>query len=277
MTAGAIPLYHRVFTALRGRIANGTYPVGGQLPTESAFITEFGVGRQTVRAALQQLEQEGLIERFAGRGTFVAAQSATRNRWMLDSIEDLIDSSFAAKYAIVSAGFVPARGEARLQALFAVTTSARLFFVRALRSSEQGPYAYSRIHLPGAIGEKLPRELLPTRPLLLLAEAHAGAVAVRARQVTSCGPANRDAAALLEVPEQTPLLIMARTYFAADGSAIVHSLVQARADRYEQIVNVWRRGEHGRPAGERPDVATHDASASRGTATLNGRNRESQR
>ncbi len=255
MRAGPVPLYHRVFTALRARIASGTYPLGGQLPTESALITEFGVGRHTVRAALQQLEQEGLIERFAGRGTFVAAQSTTRNRWMLDSIEDLIDSSFAAQYAIVSAGFVPARGEARLQALFAVPASARLFFVRALRSSEAGPYAYSRIHLPGAIGEKLPRDLLPTRPLLLLAEAHAGAVAVHARQVTSCGPADRDSAALLEVPEHTALLVMARTYFAADGSAIVHSLVRARADRYEQIVNVWRRGEQGRSADERPGIA----------------------
>src|ERR1700674_5402582 len=97
MSAGPVPLYHRVFTALRGRIARGQYSVGSQLPTESAFITEFGVGRQTVRAALQQLEQEGLIERFAGRGTFVAAQS-TRNRWTLDSIEDLIDSSFTARY-----------------------------------------------------------------------------------------------------------------------------------------------------------------------------------
>src|ERR1700674_1253515 len=163
MSAGPVPLYHRVFTALRGRIARGQYSVGSQLPTESAFITEFGVGRQTVRAALQQLEQEGLIERFAGRGTFVAAQSAARNRWMLDSIEDLIDSSFAPKYAIVGASFVSARSEPRLQALFAVPAQARLFFVRALRSSEEGPYAYSRIHLPGAIGEKLPRDLLPTR------------------------------------------------------------------------------------------------------------------
>src|SRR5580704_12456218 len=131
MKAGPVPLYHRVFIALRGRIADGKYAVGSQLPTESALVTEFGVGRQTVRAALQQLDQEGLIERFAGRGTFVTAQSTSRNRWMLDSIEDLIDSSVASKYAIVSAGYIPARGEARLRALFAVTASARLLFVRA--------------------------------------------------------------------------------------------------------------------------------------------------
>lgn len=247
MDAGPVPLYHRVFTALRGRIGSGQYSVGGQLPTESALITEFNVGRHTVRTALQQLEQEGLIARFAGRGTFVTAtQSAARSRWTLDSIEDLIDSSFALKYEIVSCGTVGARTEPKLQQLFGLQAASKLFFVRALRSSEQGPYAYSCIHLPTAIGEKLPRELLPTRPLLLLAESHAGAVAVHARQVSTCAPANREAAKILGVPMHTPLLVMARTYFAEDGSAITHSLVHARTDRYEQVVNVWRRGESGR-------------------------------
>src|ERR1700722_11288332 len=163
MDVGPVPLYHRVFVALRGRIVGGEYPVGSQMPTENAFIAEFGVGRHTVRAALQQVEQEDLIERFAGRGTFVSAQSAARSRWTMDSIETLIDSSFAAKYTIVSAEYVPARGAQRLQTLFGVTAAARLFFVRALRSTEQGPYALSRIHLPGEIGKKLPREALPTR------------------------------------------------------------------------------------------------------------------
>ena len=247
MDAGPAPLYHRVSSTLRARIDCGQYPVGGQLPTESALITEFGVGRHTVRTALQQLEQEGLIARFAGRGTFVSAtQSGARSRWTLDSIEDLIDSSFAVKYEIVSAGLVAARTEPTLREVFGLEATSKLFFVRARRSSEQGPYAYSRIHLPAAIGEKLPRNLLPTRPLLLLAESHAGAVAVHARQVSSCAPANHEAATILDVPMHTPLLVMARTYFAEDGSAITHSLVHARTDRYEQVVNVWRRGEHGR-------------------------------
>ena len=247
MDAGPVPLYYRVFSALRARIDSGQYPVGGQLPTESALTAEFGVGRHTVRTALQQLEQEGLITRLAGRGTFVCAtQSAARSRWTLDSIEDLIDSSFAVKYEIVSAGLVSARTEPTLQELFSLKATSKLFFVRARRSSEQGPYAYSRIHLPAAIGEKLPRDLLPTRPLLLLAESHAGAVAVHARQVSTCAPANREAAKILDVPIHTPLLVMARSYFAEDGGAITHSLVHARTDRYEQVVNVWRRGEKGR-------------------------------
>jgi len=247
MNPGPTPLYHRLFTTLRDRIAAGTYAVGSQLPTESGFIAEFAVGRHTVRAALQQLEQEGLIERFAGRGTFVTAQSSTRNRWTLDTVNDLISVGLAAKkYALVSADFVPARSEPRLQALFGVAPSARLFFVRVLRSSDDGPYALSRVHMPGALGEKLPRDLVATKPLLPLAEAHAGVLAMRAQQVTTCAIANDEAAALLEVPVGTPLLVMARTYFGVDGNAFAHSLVHARSDRYEQVVNVWRGREHDR-------------------------------
>src|SRR5947209_20509292 len=52
---GPVPLYYQVLQVLRGRIASGQYPVGGQLPTDEALMREFGVSRHTVRSALQEL------------------------------------------------------------------------------------------------------------------------------------------------------------------------------------------------------------------------------
>lgn len=189
------------------------------------------------------LEREGLVQRFAGRGTFVQNRGAAQSRWTLDSIEDLIESSRARHYEILRAAMVPARSAPNLLTLFGVAAGERLFFVKALRSSEQGPYAYSRIHLPQALGEKLPRGLLHTRPLLLLAEDHAGAVAMECRQITSSAPAQAEAARLLQVPPGTSLLVMERTYFNDTGQPITHSLVQARPDRYEQVITFRRRSE----------------------------------
>ena len=243
MGSGTTPLYHRVFAALRARITAGEYPVGSQMPTEGALMEAFGAGRQTIRTAMDLLEREGLVQRFAGRGTFVQNRGGSQSRWTLDSIEDLIESSRARHYEILRAAMVPARSAPNLLTLFGVTASERLFFVKALRSSEQGPYAYSRIHLPRALGEKLPRGLLHTRPLLLLAEDHAGAVAMEARQITSSAPAQAEAARLLDVPLGTSLLVMERTYFDESGRPITHSLVQARPDRYEQIITFRRRSE----------------------------------
>lgn len=60
------PLYEGVAADLRSKIADGTYPPGSRLPTESELQERHGVSRQTVRNALNHLRAEGLV--ISGRG-----------------------------------------------------------------------------------------------------------------------------------------------------------------------------------------------------------------
>ncbi|MEI8267222.1 MAG: GntR family transcriptional regulator [Betaproteobacteria bacterium] len=62
-----ITKYHQVYLVLREQLQEGRFAQG--LPGELALTQQFGVGRVTVRRALEQLVQEGLIVREAGRGT----------------------------------------------------------------------------------------------------------------------------------------------------------------------------------------------------------------
>jgi GntR family transcriptional regulator len=68
-----LPKRDAIAAELRGEIADGTYPPGSRLPTEAQLIDTYGVARGTVRDALQQLEDAGLVERRVGTqgGTFV--------------------------------------------------------------------------------------------------------------------------------------------------------------------------------------------------------------
>src|ERR1700687_3544917 len=75
--AGVEPSKTRqVYLVLRDRIAGGRLDGGGSLPAEQALAAEYGVSRVTIRRALAELEQEGLISRRRGAGTFVLGAGA---------------------------------------------------------------------------------------------------------------------------------------------------------------------------------------------------------
>ncbi len=73
-THSPIPLYHQIYLDLRRMIQEGIIPAGGMLPPEMEISEAYNVGRQTVRQAIARLVDDDLLERFAGRGTFVRAQ-----------------------------------------------------------------------------------------------------------------------------------------------------------------------------------------------------------
>lgn len=65
------PLYIQVREYILNRIQMGDYKVGDRLPTEKELMEQLQVGRATVRAALNELEHEGHVEKRHGIGTFV--------------------------------------------------------------------------------------------------------------------------------------------------------------------------------------------------------------
>lgn len=68
----ATPLYEQLAELLRGMITSGELSPRDPLPSEPYLMGEHGLSRTTVRHALDILRAEGLIQTFAGRGTFVA-------------------------------------------------------------------------------------------------------------------------------------------------------------------------------------------------------------
>ena len=65
------PKYQSVADALRHDIATGLYRDGDTLLTEVELKDKFGVSRQTIRQAISLLENDGLVVRRRGSGTYV--------------------------------------------------------------------------------------------------------------------------------------------------------------------------------------------------------------
>ncbi len=244
MTRTFVPIYARIIDTLRQRIAKGVYRVGESLPTEAELVLEFNVSRQTVRSALQNLVAEGIVERTAGRGTFLKrGGAAAGGEWNIGGIEDIIDIGFAGSYAVKAVQMVTAARNARIAGVLDVAPTGRMLNVRATRSTQEGPFAYSSLYFPEEIGRRLPRHLFDQRPLVLLVEEYCGIPAFRSRQVASATLADRGVARVLGVKVGEPLLVLERTHFARNGRPFQFARVLYRTDRYQQVVYFSRRDE----------------------------------
>lgn len=63
--------YVRVANALADEIRQGRPPVGGRLGNERELAAQYGVSAGTVRRAVQELRDQGLVQTLPGKGTFV--------------------------------------------------------------------------------------------------------------------------------------------------------------------------------------------------------------
>lgn len=69
------PLYKVIYLDLKNAILNQHYSYGTQVPTEMELTETYQVSRITAKRALMELESDRLIERTAGKGSFVIYQS----------------------------------------------------------------------------------------------------------------------------------------------------------------------------------------------------------
>ncbi|MCE1228044.1 MAG: histidine utilization repressor [Firmicutes bacterium] len=68
--------YQTVKEHIRHRIHQGLWKVGDRIPSEHELVSELGLSRMTIHRALRELAAEGLLQRVAGVGTFVAPEKA---------------------------------------------------------------------------------------------------------------------------------------------------------------------------------------------------------
>lgn len=68
-----VPAYYQIEIDLKKRIANHEWEVHQQVPSEAELAAQYGVSRITLRQALAELEKDGIIKKFRGKGAFVSS------------------------------------------------------------------------------------------------------------------------------------------------------------------------------------------------------------
>jgi GntR family transcriptional regulator len=88
---GATPKYLQLSDWLRGMIEKGRYTLGERLPSEVELAHMFNLNRNTVRQAIQQLVNEGLVLKKNGIGTFVTSRVDDKVQYSLKNIMSITD------------------------------------------------------------------------------------------------------------------------------------------------------------------------------------------
>ena len=91
--SASLPAYAQMANILRSSISQGEYPPGGRMPSESALAKTHGVSAMTARQAVSVLEEEGLVSRIQGKGTYVRKIGVSASSFGLDAL----DRAFADK------------------------------------------------------------------------------------------------------------------------------------------------------------------------------------
>lgn len=153
------PLHIQARQHLLTLIDDGTYEPGEQLPSESDLATELGISRPTLREALFNLEQEGVIVRKHGVGTFVAPEYGERLESGLERLESVLAladrQGMATEMRGLSVQRIPA--DEQIAEKLTVEPGTRLMCVRRTIAVQGGPAAYLVDYVPA---EVLPREAL---------------------------------------------------------------------------------------------------------------------
>lgn len=149
-----VPLYIQLRDTLREAVGAGEYPAGSQLPTEFELARRYGLGRATVRSALDLLLRDGVIEKRHGVGTFV------RRPRREFSFEPLISlTSFLRGLGVPTENRVLKkrwlRAEAGLAAKARVPEGARLGGVLRLRYALGEPIALEQSYFAEDIYQRL--------------------------------------------------------------------------------------------------------------------------
>jgi GntR family transcriptional regulator len=229
--AGVEPSKTRqVYLVLRDRIAGGRLDSQGALPAEQTLAAEYGVSRVTVRRALAELEQEGLISRRRGAGTFVLG-GATKP--IVADFSDVLANLVAMgrETAVRLLAFDYREPPAAIAGALRLSAGEKTQFSVRVRLIDGQPFSHLTTHVPERIGVTYSEADLAARPLLSLLE-RSGVQIERATQEVTAALASPEVAAALDVDIGSALLGMTRTVFAADGSGVEHLSALYRPDRY---------------------------------------------
>jgi GntR family transcriptional regulator len=230
--------YERIAAALRDGILNGQYAPGERLPPQRDLARIWKTTLLTVRQALDQLQQDGLIRVEHGVGTFVVDLDQAYDPYAVASFTEVLREHGLESETLLLAVDPEAESAAALAAL-GVAAAEGVVSLTRLRLVGGVPVVYQRSCAPGRLRADL-AAYDGTTPLYAFLRHRAGMVAGAYRETVTAVPTPADVADVLQLGTGAPILLARRTTATVQGQPFLYDEAYLPPERI--AVTITRQG-----------------------------------
>lgn len=225
------PMYIKIHNQLRRDIENHVYQVGDRIPAERQLAEQFKVSRMTLRQAIKTLEEEGILERRLGSGTYVASQKVQEKMSGIMSFTEITrangqtPSSKLVSYKITQ----PSLSEKERLAL---EGSDKVLRMERIRYADQVPICHEIVTVPEDLIAPFAKDAVSSH-LYHTLEKQGGYQIGDATEYISAAVANEQEARLLNCRRGEALITRRQVTKLADGRPFEYTRASYVGERFE--------------------------------------------
>jgi GntR family transcriptional regulator len=203
--------YNRVTSSLRERILAGDFKPQAQLPTERELSEHYGVSRITVRRALEILEEEHLITRRQGKGTFVSPQPTRRIPLYIDYARSVHAHAPSLRRELLVWKWMEVPDWVSVQ--LKIEQQELVFYCERRDVLEERVVAWDQAYLVRSFADKLKKEDLERVEFTDVWSQKCSFPIVSCRQIVEAAAADEEVSEKLETSSRAPVLKGIEIYY----------------------------------------------------------------
>ena len=234
-----IPLYTQLAGIIKRNISTGVLKVGDLLPSESELCQALHISRNTVRQAIGELEDAGLVVRKRGRGTFVSDPTSNRRGVRYSFTTEV--SSMGKKPSSTLVDFQVIDPSPAVCEWMELTAGTPVYCFTRVRNVDGEPLILETSYYPQYTYPHLTPELLQTHSFYSLL-FHEGIVPFSAEESYSAVTLDSKEAELLHVAEGSCGFFHQRRTRAEDARVYEYTRSYIRGDRVHLDVMMHKSG-----------------------------------
>jgi len=228
-TYSPIPLYHQLAEILENKIQDGEFVPDDRIPAETKLAEIYGIGRPTVRQAIDILVKKGMVVRRRGAGTYVKQPSEAVDLFSLAGTL----SSFHKKGITVKSRTIQQTKSVPVDDRPGNPfTGGRAYRYTRLSMVEKKPVLLEEMYLHPELFHGIDKIDMEGRSLSQLVQKHYYMTPVGGRQNFRIAFTDGTNAALLEISKQTPILEVERLIHFEGARNAIYAILSCRTDRF---------------------------------------------